>query len=159
SREIKNKREVAAKLSQILGMDEEEIFKRLSKDKMFVWIARKLSPIKAEAIKRLKIEALGFVKESQRVYPKGETACQLVGFTDIDNVGLEGIERHLDGYLKGVPGWRLAQKDAKRRELISKEIEMVAPVDGYDVHLTIDEVIQSAAERILAATCKKHNAL
>src|SRR6185295_2497407 len=120
----------------------------------FVWIARKLSGAKVESIKRLKTNALGFVKESQRVYPKGETACHLVGFTGIDNDGLEGIELNYNSFLKGVPGWRLAQKDAKQRELISKEVEMVAPVDGYSLHLTIDEVVQSIAEKALEETCR-----
>lgn len=158
SREIKNKGEVADKLSPILGIDRGELFKRLSKDKMFVWIARKISPSKTEAIKRLKIDELGFVKESQRVYPKGETACHLIGFTDIDNNGLEGIELQYASFLKGIPGWRLAQKDAKQRELISRQVEMVAPVDGYNIHLTIDEVIQTLTEKALAETCKKFNA-
>lgn len=159
SREIKNKAQVADKLAPLLGLDRAMILERLSRDKMFVWIARKISPSKTEAVKRLKIEGLGFVKESKRVYPKAETACHLIGFTDIDNNGLEGIEFFYNSYLKGVPGWRLAQKDAKQRELISKQLELVPPVDGYNLHLTIDEVIQSIAERALAETCKKRNAL
>ena len=159
SRDIPNKNQISDKLSQILGIGREEIYQRLDRDKLFVWIARKISGAKSEAIKRLKLAALGFVKESMRVYPKGETACHLVGFTNIDNDGLEGIELNYNSFLKGVPGWRLAQRDAKQRELISKELEMVPPVDGYNIHLTIDEVIQSLAEKELAETCKKFNAL
>lgn len=159
SREIKNKTFLADKLQAILGVDRSQLLERLNRDKLFVWLARKLSIAKTEALKRLKAHGLGFVKESLRVYPKGDTACHLVGFTDIDNNGLEGIELHYNSFLKGVPGWRLALKDAKQRELISKEIEMVPPVDGYNVHLTIDEVIQSIAENELAETCKKHNAI
>ncbi len=159
SREVKDKAAVADALSRILGMDRAQIFERLSRDKMFVWIARKISPSKVDAIKRLKVDGLAFVKESKRVYPKGDTACHLVGFTDIDNNGLEGIELMYNSFLKGVPGWRMVQKDAKQRELISKQLELVPPVDGYNIHLTIDEVIQSIAERTLAETCKKRNAL
>lgn len=159
SRDIPDKDLVAGRLSSILGIDRGEIFRRLDRDKLFVWIARKIAQTKAEAIKRLKVSALGFVKESMRVYPKGETACQLVGFTNIDNDGLEGIELHYNSFLKGVPGWRLAQRDAKQRELISKELEMVPPLDGYNIHMTIDEVIQSLTEKELAETCKKFNAL
>jgi len=159
SKEVKNKAQVADRLALILGMDRAVIFERLSRDKLFVWIARKISPSKADAVRKLKVEGLSFVKESQRVYPKGETACHLLGFTDIDNNGLEGVELFYNSFLKGVPGWRLAQKDAKQRELISKQLEMVPPADGYNIHLTIDEVIQSIAERTLAETCKKRNAL
>jgi cell division protein FtsI (penicillin-binding protein 3) len=149
---------LATELSKILGKNREEIAGRIERDKLFVWLARKIMPAKAEAIRKLKEPAIGFVKESMRVYPKGQTACHLVGFTDIDNNGLEGIELHYNSFLKGVPGWRLGQRDAKQRELISKEVEMVPPVDGYNVHLTIDEVIQSLTERELADTCEKFNA-
>ncbi|MBI3316134.1 MAG: penicillin-binding protein [Candidatus Omnitrophica bacterium] len=159
SRDIKNKGPVADALSRILGLNREMIYERLSRDKKFVWIARKISPAQSAAIQRLKIKELVFVKESLRVYPKAETACHLIGFTDIDNEGIEGVELNYNSFLKGVSGWRLAQKDAKRRELISKEIEMVAPLDGHNVHLTIDEVIQSIAEKELSVICKKHNAL
>lgn len=158
SREIKEKDRAIDNLERILKVDRAELTKRIQKDKLFVWIARKLSPEKVRAIKDLKISGLEFVKESQRVYPKGETACHLVGFTDIDNNGIEGIELQYNSFLKGMPGWRLAEKDAKQRELISKQIEMVLPVDGYNVQLTIDEVLQSITEKVLAETCKKFNA-
>jgi cell division protein FtsI/penicillin-binding protein 2 len=74
SREIKNKSEVALQLSLILGMDKQLIFERLNRDKMFVWIARKISPAKSAAVRKLKVPGLEFVKESQRVYPKGDLA-------------------------------------------------------------------------------------
>jgi cell division protein FtsI (penicillin-binding protein 3) len=159
SREVKDKEALATKLAKAIDGNRAEILRRLKKDKMFVWIARKLPIAKAEAVKRLKSDDLGFVKESMRVYPKGETGCHLVGFTDIDNNGLEGIELHFNSFLKGVPGWRVAQRDAKQRELVSKQTEIVPPVDGYNVHLAIDEVIQSIADKELAETCRKHNAL
>ena len=158
-RDMPLKTKVADRLSQILGTPRGEIFRRINRDKLFVWIARKISGPKVDAIKKIKSNALGFVKESMRVYPKGETACHLVGFTNIDNDGIEGVELRYNSFLKGVPGWRMAQRDAKQRELISKELEMVPPVDGYNIHLTIDEVIQSLAEKELAETCKKFNAL
>ncbi len=158
SREIKNKEKAARQLSTVLDRPYAEILTKLEKDKLFVWIARKLPIAKAEAIKKLKIEGVGFVKESLRAYPMSETACHLVGFTDIDNNGLEGIELHYNSFLKGVPGWRLGQRDAKQRELISKEVEQVPPVDGFNIHLTIDEVIQSITDKVLAETCQKFNA-
>lgn len=158
-RTIKMKPVVAERLNKILGMDRAKILRLLNKDKQFVWIARKLTPEKTEAIQRLKVEGLDFLKESLRVYPKASAASQLIGFTDVDSNGLEGIERAYNSFLKGARGWKLGLKDAKQRELISKEVERVPPVDGFNVHLTIDEVIQSMADKELTATCKKYNAL
>ena len=157
-REMKNKGRAADELSRVLRISRARVASQLNRDKLFVWIARKIPPAKADAIRKLKLDGIGFVKESKRVYPKGPMACHLVGFTGIDNDGLEGIELHYNSFLKGVSGWRLATKDAKQRELVSKETEMVPPVDGYTVHLTIDEVIQSLTENQLAETCKKFNA-
>ncbi|HTL70985.1 MAG TPA: penicillin-binding protein 2, partial [Candidatus Eisenbacteria bacterium] len=159
AREVKDKEKLAADLARILGQDPALLLRKLQRDKMFVWIGRKISATQAEQIRRLKAAGLGFVKESLRAYPKGETACHLVGFTDIDNNGLEGIELNYNSFLKGVPGWRLGQRDAKQRELVSKEVEVVPPVDGFNIHLTIDEVIQSLSDQVLAETCKKFNAL
>ncbi len=159
SRNIQNKEELAAKLSKILGFSESYILERLRRDKMFVWIVRRIPAAQTRAIQELKIQGLGFVKESMRVYPKNKTACQLIGFTGIDNNGLEGVELDTDSLLKGVPGWRLSQRDAKQRELISKELETVPPVNGYNVHLAIDEVVQFITEKELAAACEKHSAL
>jgi cell division protein FtsI (penicillin-binding protein 3) len=159
SRDIKNKDKVARQLSIVLERPYAEILAKLQKDKLFVWIARKLPAAKVEAVKKLKLEGIGFIKESMRAYPMGETACHLIGFTDIDNNGLEGIELHYNSFLKGVPGWRLGQRDAKQRELISKEVEQVPPVDGFNIHLTIDEVIQSITDKVLAETCEKFNAV
>ncbi len=156
---MKNKPAVADNLASILGLDRSRILRLLNRDKQFVWIARKMSPPKAEAVKKLKVEGLDLVKESLRVYPKGAAACQLVGFTDVDSNGLEGIERFYNSFLKGARGWKLGLKDAKQRELVSKEVEAVPPVDGFNVHLTIDEVIQSMADKELAVTCKKYNAI
>lgn len=158
SRQIKAKESVATRLQAILGGSRQELLRRLNRDKLFVWIARKITDKQAQLIRALDLDALEFVKESQRVYPKGQTASQVIGFTDIDNNGLEGLEAYCNSFLKGVPGWRLGQRDAKQRELVSKQIEMVQPVDGYDLHLTIDEVVQSIAERELAETCRKYNA-
>ena len=81
AREIKDKDKVAAALAKALDADASDILRRLSRDKMFVWLGRKLPIVKAEAVKALKIPEVGFTKESMRVYPKGETACHLLGFT------------------------------------------------------------------------------
>ncbi len=158
SREVKNKLLAATQIQKVLSLDRRILMSRLAKDKLFVWIARKIDEGKSATLKKMKVQGLGFIKESERVYPKGDLGCHLVGFTDIDNNGIEGIELYYNSFLKGVPGWRMVQKDAKQRELVSKEIEMMPPVDGYNVHLTIDQVIQSIAQTQLAETCKKFNA-
>lgn len=159
SKDIKDKDALSAKLAKILGVDPRSVRERLVRPKSFVWIARKISPQQSEAVRALKRHELELRQEWKRIYPNKETASNVIGFTGLDHEGLEGLELVYDSYLKGVPGWRLTEKDAKQRELVSNETEVVLPVNGYDVHLSIDMVIQHLADKLLAETCQKYRAV
>ncbi|MDP2940744.1 MAG: penicillin-binding transpeptidase domain-containing protein, partial [Candidatus Omnitrophota bacterium] len=130
---------------------------RLARKKSFIWIARKISPQQAEAIRKLNIKGLGFIKESRRSYPNGYLASQAIGFAGLDNSGLEGLEAYYDKYLKGQPGWAVFLRDARQKKLDIWE-KMVLPKDGFDLVLTIDEVIQYIAERELDKAYKSYHA-
>ena len=146
--QIKDKESLISKLSNILNLDQDYLRDRLYRDKSFVWIARKLSHSKVREILSLNEEGLGFVKESLRAYPNHHLASHLLGFTDIDNIGLEGIELFYNDYLKGRAGFGLFLRDARGKILDLWE-KVVLPQDGFDLVLTIDEVIQYIAEREL----------
>ena len=145
---IKNKEIVINQLQPVLGLERGYLVERLSRKKSFIWLARKLTPEKSEAIKKLNIQGLGFLKETKRIYPNGYLASQIIGFSGMDNLGLEGVERGFNNYLKGVPGWAIFLRDARLKKLDIWE-KMVLPIDGLDLVLTIDEVIQYIAEREL----------
>ena len=158
ARLIKDKDDAAKKLAPILGIDEGAILEKLSKDKAFVWIKRRVTPEISSAVKALKITGIDFVKESKRVYPNKNLACHIIGTANIDNVGLEGLELVYNKYLKGESGWLVSTRDAKRKTLESYQFEYIPPKNGFDLVLTIDEVIQNIAERELAKSCQKFNA-
>jgi len=146
--QIKDKESLINKLTNILDLDTNYLRDRIYRDKSFVWIARKLPPSKVKEILNLNEEGLGFVKESLRAYPNRHLASHILGFTDIDNVGLEGIELFYNDYLKGRSGFGLFLRDARGKILDLGE-KIVLPQDGFDLVLTIDEVIQYIAEREL----------
>ncbi len=152
-----DKEEIIDKIQPILGADRAYLRDRLYRKKAFIWLARKLPPEKSEAIKSLKIKGLGFVKETKRIYPNGYLASQVIGFSGMDNIGLEGVERDFDKYLKGSAGWAIFLRDARQNKLDIWE-KMVLPVDGLDLVLTIDEVIQYIAERELEKAFKTYHA-
>ena len=156
--EIANRAEVAEKLSSILGIEKEVLRERLTREKKFVWLARKISKEAASRIRELNIEGIYFIKEDKRVYPKDFLASHIIGFTDLDNRGLEGIELLYDTYLRGVVGGYTVVRDAKGRQLSSLRYNWTPSQDGYNLFLTIDEIIQHIAERELKAACRKHNA-
>ena len=157
--EMKDKDKVLAiqQLCVILGIDKAYLQDRFSRKKSFIWIARKISSEQADAIKKLNIKGLGFIKESRRSYPNGYLASQIIGFADLDNRGLEGIELNYEHALKGEAGWAYFLRDARQKKLDLWE-KMVLPRDGYDIVLTIDEVIQYIAERELEKAYKTHHA-
>ncbi len=159
TREIAAKERIGDALGPILELDKDILASKLNLDKSFVWLKRKVSPEVCAKVKALSICGVGQLKEDKRFYPEGSLAGHLIGFTDIDNNGLEGIELSCDSYLSGIKGWRLAQRDAKRQEVICWGYKSILPCDGYNVVLTIDSVIQSIAERHLREAARKYKAI
>ena len=158
SRVIKDKESAAAAVARVLKLDEKSVLEKLSRDKGFVWIKRKISPQESQELKALKIKGIELVEESKRVYPDKSLACHLLGAVNIDNNGLEGVEYNYNDYLKGSSGWLITTQDAKRKLLESYQYEFIPPTNGMNVVLTIDEIIQSIAERELYKAYEKHNA-
>ena len=148
---------IIRQLSGILSVKEDYLRDKLIRKKSFVWLARKVSAEQSEAIKKLNIKGLGFLRETKRSYANAYLASQIIGFAGIDNNGLEGSELYLDKYLRGEPGWAIFLRDARQKKLDIWE-KMVLPREGDDVVLTIDQVVQYIAERELDKAFKQHNA-
>ncbi len=153
----KDKPLIIKQLLRILNVSDTYLKDRLYRKKSFIWLARKITPQQSEAIRGLNIKGLGFIKESKRGYPNGYLASHVIGFSGLDNHGLEGIELYYDKYLKGEEGWALLTRDARQKKLDLSE-KIVYPRDGYDVVLTIDEVVQYIAERELDKAFNSHHA-
>lgn len=152
-----SKEEIVSKLSEILLIPANQISTKIAKNKYFVWVQRKISQDVYQRLKDLKLPGVAFVKESKRFYPNQSLAAHLIGFAGIDNNGLDGLERDYDKYLKGQEGHSVILRDARQRELLLEK-NYIAPVEGLDVVLTIDETIQFIAERALDRMYQKYNA-
>ncbi|MBU1871462.1 MAG: penicillin-binding protein 2 [Candidatus Omnitrophica bacterium] len=153
-REINNKEEAIRKLLPILKTEEGYLKNKLSSNKLFIWLARKLSYDAVEKIKGLNLNGLYFIQESRRVYPNFHLASHLIGFAGLDNKGLEGIELYYDQYLVGTSGWCLLLRDGRQEKLGLRQ-KLVLPSNGYNLVMTIDEVIQFIAERELDRIMKE----
>jgi cell division protein FtsI (penicillin-binding protein 3) len=145
---LKDREIITRQLSSILNLDASSLREKLSRKKSFVWLARKITPEQSQALKKINLKGIGFIKESRRSYPNGYLASHIIGFAGLDNTGLEALEAHYDKYLKGEPGWAVFLRDARQKKLDIWE-RMVLPKDGCNIVLTIDEVIQYIAEREL----------
>ncbi|WP_115719996.1 peptidoglycan D,D-transpeptidase FtsI family protein [Gallaecimonas mangrovi] len=137
-------------LAQVLGANEKELMNKISSDptRRFVYLQRQVTPAMAHYVKELKIPGIGLRRESKRYYPTGEVDAHLIGFTSIDDHGLEGIERTYDDLLTGQPGKRRVRKDGLGRVVESLGTLQVAE-KPKNIQLTIDQRVQSLAYREL----------
>ncbi|MDN4503869.1 penicillin-binding transpeptidase domain-containing protein [Alteromonadaceae bacterium BrNp21-10] len=131
-------------LAEVLGEDAEKVMKQVSDPKRrFVYIQRQVTPAMAEYVDKLNIPGVYLRRESRRYYPTGEVSAQLIGFTNIDDQGIEGIERLFEDRLTGTPDTRRIRRDGKGRqvEILTQE----EGKDSKDLQLTIDQRIQALA--------------
>jgi cell division protein FtsI (penicillin-binding protein 3) len=155
--EVQDPVETARALAQALGQPSNEIQARLISDKTFVWLQRQLEPRQAYAVSDLNLKGVGLAPESRRFYPRQELAAHVLGMVGLEDRGLEGVEHLYDDLLGGKPQFVVAQQDALGRLVFRQEqAEPGAPI--FDVHLTIDEVLQYIAERELARVVERSGA-
>jgi cell division protein FtsI (penicillin-binding protein 3) len=154
--EIADENLAARLLSGVVNKPQEEIEARLESSRSFAWIARKLPPEKADAISKLNLKGIYLQKENQRFYPKRDLAAHVLGFVDLDEKGLMGIERELDSQIRGKSERIVVMADARQRWFDGGQAQRER---GTSVVLTLDEKIQYTAERELAAAiAKTHSA-
>ncbi len=139
----------ARTLADVLDLDYERIYDRITRYSSFEWIARKVEDEQAVTLKELQLPGVSFTLESQRYYPKGTLAAHAVGLAGIDNQGLEGIELVYERILAGTAGRIIIELDARGQELPQAVHRYVPPQDGNSLVLTMDETIQYIVEREL----------
>lgn len=138
---------VAKKLAPLLELDEGELRAKLSTRRYFVWLARRIAPDVAAAVRQLKIRGVFLQKESKRYYPHGRLAANVIGFAGLDAKGLEGLEHSLDSWLRGGNVRIAGLRDALGRVLSTSADDHAHA--GHDVELSLDRFIQYETERAL----------
>ena len=147
-------------LARILGTDPDAMERRLTQKskQRFIWIRRRLHPAVADEVRALGLQGIEIRKEYRRFYPAGEVASHLVGFTNIDDVGQEGLELAYNDWLQGEPGVKRVIRDGAGQ--IIEHVEVVREAEpGRDLQLTIDRRLQYLAYRELKSAVRKHGAL
>src|SRR2546427_5116262 len=151
-----NKAQAAKLLSGVLNIPRDLLEAKFESGATFVWIARKLPPEKREAVEALNLKGIYFQKENQRFYPKRDLAAHVLGFVDLDEKGLGGIEYALDGQIRGKSEKIIVMADARQRWFDGGEAQRER---GANVVLTLDEKVQYIAERELGAAIAKTRAI
>jgi cell division protein FtsI (penicillin-binding protein 3) len=145
--------ETAKILSEKLDLSQKKILNRVSSDKSFVWIKRLADSESVEELQNLDITGLGYIPEPKRIYPNGHLLGQVIGITDIDSIGIEGIEYRYDRLLTGKTRKITLKRDARGHKILNDPSE-IQDIDqyktsGHDIVLTIDSQIQYIVERQL----------
>ncbi len=140
---------IAREFSKVTGKPEREYIAKLQSSKRFVWIERHLRPDVAERIPLKKMGGIVKMNEAMRIYHYDELAGQVLGATNIDNVGVSGIEQQFDGVLRGRNGYVIMQKDGLGRKRPSVDYPREEAVNGHDITLTLDLHYQSIADEEL----------
>ncbi|HIG79913.1 MAG TPA: penicillin-binding protein 2 [Cycloclasticus sp.] len=149
----------ASEFANLLGFKTSLLMKKLKKvaSRRFVYLRRHMDPQVAATIDDLNLPGVYLQKEYRRYYPDGEVAAHLVGFTNIDDEGQEGLELALNSQLTGVAGVERVVRDGKRR-MVKHVDDIRAPIAGEDIHLSLDRRLQYLAYRELKAAVAQHKA-
>lgn len=142
-----------------LHMSAREIEAKLSGDGAFAWVARQLPVEAAAEIKRLKLPGIYMLEDHRRSYPRGTLAANVIGYAGVDGEGLAGVEHSLDSTVRGRAGRVTLLRDARRGSYLVGGDGANRAIDGNDVVLTIDSVVQFIAERALAAAVTEQRAV
>ena len=155
--------QIAQKLEGVLGVSKDEIVKKLSNDSYFETIKSKVDKSVADNVRDLiktnNIKGIYLVEDTKRFYPNDNLAAHVIGFTNSDGHGLQGIEKTMENYLKGTPGEVLSEVDAGGRLSPIEDAKKIDVQNGLNVVLTIDETIQSIASKALEEAITKNNVI
>lgn len=145
--DIKNPEQTALTIAQVLDMDVDLIYEKITKNQSAEKIKQWITMEEANELRQERLSGISVVDDNKRYYPNGNFASHILGFTNIDNVGLTGIERIYNNNLTGVPGKWLKMTDAANRQLPYDGEKIHESTDGTSLVLTIDETIQHFAEK------------
>lgn len=150
SNAVKDKVGTAKKLAQVLEIDEEKLYTKLTTVKASeVTVAKRIDKEKITALAELSLDGVYYSSDNLRAYPRGDSLCQVLGFTSSDNVGVAGIEKYYDETLSGKKGELLYETDLIGIDLKGAVAAYLPAEDGYNIALTIDYGIQSVVESTL----------
>ncbi len=156
---VKDASKAAELLNRVLGITDEEFMSKFNDESKRFVIAKNVPQEKVDELKETDPIWIKYEENAQRLYPYGQFAAHVLGHVSKDNHGLSGVEASLDRELRGVYGRRIVIRDKANREIPDSELRFNEPIDGYQVTLTIDEVIQRYVEKVTNQALVETNAV
>src|SRR6266550_553579 len=147
-------------LNTELEIPSQELAEKLNSDRRYIVIKRELPAARANALREKlragNLRGILFEHDATRIYPNGSMLCHVIGFTDFDRHGVQGVEASMEEYLHGQDGYRFIEHNRAGQEIVPYRGQERAPRDGYQVHLTVDLSLQNIVENEIDAAMKEY---
>ncbi|MBA2270737.1 MAG: penicillin-binding protein 2 [Verrucomicrobiota bacterium] len=157
---VNNKEALVPLLAEHLQLPAAEIAEKLSAGRRYIVLKREVpQPAAVELRQRLReasLRGIYFERDSTRIYPNGSMLCHVLGFTDFDHKGIQGVEASMEEYLHGQDGYRYIEHNRAGQEIVTYRGQERAPRDGYRVQLTIDLNLQHIVENEIDAAVREY---
>lgn len=156
---IEDKAAVAAKLAPLIGWDQDRLLRKLTTRNEPTQLAYGVGVEIGAQIREDGIRGIEVTPTMKRIYPVGSLAVHIIGFTNVDGEGIEGLEKKYDKVLRGRDGYIVAQVDARGNVIPGSKRKRIEPIHGNDLVLTIDATLQNALEMALEKSYKDYSAV
>jgi cell division protein FtsI (penicillin-binding protein 3)/stage V sporulation protein D (sporulation-specific penicillin-binding protein) len=158
---LNNREAIVDLVSNELGIPAEEVAGKLNSGRPYIVIKREVSEHTTKALReRLRaghLRGIYFEHDATRIYPNGSMLCHVIGFTDFDHHGIQGVEASMEEYLHGQDGYRFIEHNRIGEEIVPYRGQERAPRDGYEVHLTVDLGLQNIVENEIDAAMQQYS--
>src|SRR5881296_1197169 len=158
---LNNREAVVALLHNELGIPAAQVTEKLNSGRRYIVIKRGVSGRAASALREKlrpgNLRGIYFEHDSTRIYPNGSMLCHVIGFTDFDHNGIQGVEASMEQYLHGQDGYRFIEHNRAGQEIVPYRGQERPPRDGYQVHLTVDLGLQNIVENEIDAAMQQYS--
>jgi cell division protein FtsI/penicillin-binding protein 2 len=156
-----NRQAIVALVSHELGIPSGEAAEKLDGERRYIVIKREVPAATANALRQKlragNLRGIYFEHDATRIYPNGSMLCHVIGFTDFDRHGIQGVEASMEEYLHGQDGYRFIEHNRAGQEIVPYRGQERAPRDGYQVHLTVDLGLQNIVENEIDAAMAQYS--
>ena len=148
-------------VSKELQLPRGEVSEKLHTDRRYIVLKREVAKANADSFRQQlrakNLRGIYFERDATRIYPNGVMLCHVIGFTDFEHKGIQGVEGSLDEYLRGQDGYRYIEHNRAGQEIVLYRGQERAPRNGYQVHLTIDLNLQNIVENEIDAAMREYS--
>jgi len=157
-KQVEDPRSMASLFAKYCENNYKYYYQKIEEKKPFIWLERKVHIEVAEQLEQQNLKGISTERHFRRCYPYNSSSSQIIGFTDIDNKGVMGLELQYDAELRGKTGKALMKRDAIGRHIPDPNLSTLPPVDGSNIILTLDLIYQMIAEEELEKAVKQWKA-